>query len=177
MTECSSTHRCRSKQAKDFSRISPKLARKVVVRLLPTIFLPQRSWRPLLVWPPENRFLFVFLQMLGAISWSQTTLGAILSSFSGMPRHLGILPRFSRFCPNFQGFCPDFWKIRTFGGVLAPSAPPPPTPMAVLVRCFSVCSSSVLSVCRFLKMFDFGDRQVILKDRKLTEHKRLCCEI
>ena len=33
------------------------------------------------------------------------------------------------FCPDFQGFCPDFQQIKTFGGALAPAAPPPPAPL------------------------------------------------
>jgi len=31
--------------------------------------------------------------------------------------------------PDFQGFCSDFQQINTFGGALAPPAPPPPTPL------------------------------------------------
>ena len=32
-----------------------------------------------------------------------------------------------RFSEGFQRFCPDFLQIKTFGGALAPPAPPPPT--------------------------------------------------
>jgi len=33
------------------------------------------------------------------------------------------------FYADFQGCCPDFQQIKTFGGALAPPAPPPPTPL------------------------------------------------
>ena len=36
---------------------------------------------------------------------------------------------FQRFCPDFHGFCSDFHQIKTFGGALAPPAPPPPAPV------------------------------------------------
>jgi len=32
-------------------------------------------------------------------------------------------------CPSSLRFCPNFRQIRTFGGALAPPAPPPPTPL------------------------------------------------
>jgi len=96
-------HRCRSKQkfggAKDFCQNFSKLARKVVQRL-PTSFLPQRSWRPFLVWPPKKVFICF-----------STNVG----------RHF--CPDFQGFCSDFQGFCPDFRQIKTFGGALAPSPP------------------------------------------------------
>ena len=40
-----------SKFLGDFCLNFPKLPRKVVLRLLPSKFLPQRSWRSFLVWP------------------------------------------------------------------------------------------------------------------------------
>jgi len=36
-------------------------------------------------------------------------------------------PDFHGFCPDFQGFCPNFYQIKTFWGMLAPPASPPPT--------------------------------------------------
>jgi len=67
-------HRWRSKQifggAKTFWLNFPKLAQKVVVQLLPTVFV---------VWPPQKGSLLVFLLTLGAIFRSQTTLGAIFA--------------------------------------------------------------------------------------------------
>jgi len=67
----------------------PKLAWKVFVQLLPTNFLPQSSWRPLFWCNHQNKVFMCFYANLGAMFWSQTTLGAI---FTGI---LGLLPRFS----------------------------------------------------------------------------------
>jgi len=74
-------HRFRSKQifgdAKRFCPNFIKCAQKVVVQLLPTNFLPQRSWRPFFGMTSKQRFSFVFLQTLGDSYWSQTKSGAI----------------------------------------------------------------------------------------------------
>jgi len=43
-----------------FVQISPNLPEKFFVRLLPTNFLPQRSWRPFLVRPPKKGFHVFF---------------------------------------------------------------------------------------------------------------------
>jgi len=77
-------HRCRSKQnfgdAKDFCPNFPKLAQKVVVRLLPTNFLPQRSWTEDLFWCDLwKRLPLVFCKRWAPLSWSETTLGAIFA--------------------------------------------------------------------------------------------------
>jgi len=61
-----------------------EVVRKVVVRLLPKNFLPQRLLRSFFGVTSKKT---VFLQTLGAIFWSQTTLGP--------------------FCPDVQGSCPD----------------------------------------------------------------------
>jgi len=61
----------RSKQvfggAEDFRPNFPKLARKVVLQLLPTKFLPQRTWRHFFGGGYKKRSSFVFLQTFGAI--------------------------------------------------------------------------------------------------------------
>ena len=61
----------------------------------------------------QKRSSCVLVQTLGAISWNQTRLGAIL------PRFLEILPRFSRILRDFQ-------YIKTLRGALSP---PPQTPL------------------------------------------------
>jgi len=33
-------------------------------------------------------------------------------------------------CPMFREFCPDYYQFKTFGGAVAPLAPPPPTAVA-----------------------------------------------
>ena len=38
-------------------------------------------------------------------------------------------PNCHRFCTDFKGFWRDFYQIKSYGGVLAPPAPPPPTPV------------------------------------------------
>jgi len=61
----------------------------------------------------QKRSSCVLVQTLGAISWNQTRLDAIL------PRFLEILPRFSRILRDFQ-------YIKTLRGALSP---PPQTPL------------------------------------------------
>ena len=64
-------HRCRSRQmfggAKDCCPNIPKLTQKAFVGLLPTTFLPQRSWRSFLCMASKKRSSCVFLETLGAI--------------------------------------------------------------------------------------------------------------
>jgi len=63
-------HKCRSMHIlgvrRSFAWIL-QLSRKDFVRLLPTNFLPQRSWRPYFDATPEKGRTYVFLQTLGAI--------------------------------------------------------------------------------------------------------------
>jgi len=40
-------------------------------------------------------------------------------------------PNLHRFWPDFKGISPDFYQIKIFGRGLSPSAPPPPTPLAL----------------------------------------------
>jgi len=87
-TSSSNAYRCRSKQifggAKDFCPNFPKLAQKVAGRLLPTNFLPQRSWRPFLgVTSKKNVFI---------------CFSANVFKSHNVGHH---------FFPNSQGFCLD----------------------------------------------------------------------
>jgi len=50
---------------------------------------------------------------------------AVLQRFSH------ILPKFPQIFPDFKGFCLDFHQIKSFEGAVAPSAPPPPTPVTL----------------------------------------------
>ena len=102
-------HRCRNRQifwgAKDFCPNLPKLARKVFMWLLPTDFLPQRSWRPCFgvtskkglhvffckCWPP---FLYFEVKQ----RWAPF--------LSGFPR---IFPRFSGIFPGISTN-QNFWE-------------------------------------------------------------------
>jgi len=83
MTLDESAHRCRSRQilggAKDFCPNFLKCVWKDFVRLLRPNIFPQRSWRPFFGVTSSKRSSCVFVQTLGAIFWSQTTLGAIFA--------------------------------------------------------------------------------------------------
>ena len=81
---------------------------KSFVRLLPTIFFPQRSWR--LFWCDHKRSSCVFLQMLGAIFRRQTTLGAIFVRISR-----DFVQIFSHFDHIFMDFAYIFDKSRLLG--------------------------------------------------------------
>jgi len=83
-----------------FVSISPNLPEKFLCDVCLQIFSHRDHEDLFLVWPPTERGSCVFLQMLRAIFWSQTTLGAI-------------------FARIFWDFCPDFWQIKTFGGALS----------------------------------------------------------
>ena len=102
-----SKHRCRSKQilggAKDFCLNFPKLARKVVVRLLPKNFISQRLLRPFLVRPPKKGLNFFF-----------ANVGRHFLKSNNVGRHF--FPEFQGFCPNFLGFCPGFFANQNFWG-------------------------------------------------------------
>jgi len=83
-----------------FSRISPKLPEKFFVQLLPTKFLPQRS----------------------------------LKTFFGVTSKKGLHVFFCKpWAPFFEvkqllaAFLPRILANQTFGGALAPTAPPPQT--------------------------------------------------
>ena len=60
----------------------PQTCRKVFCAILPTNCLPQRSWRPFFGMTSKKRTSCVFLQTLGVIFWSQTTLCAIFPGCS-----------------------------------------------------------------------------------------------
>jgi len=109
-----------------FAQIFPNLPKKLSCN-----FCQSFLWGDLQKWSS-----LVFLQTLGAIFRSQTPLGAIFPRVSGiLPRYLGFCSDFQGFCKNFQRFCPDFQRIKTFGGALAPLAPPPPAPLLQMLWC------------------------------------------
>jgi len=122
-------HRCRSWQifggAKIFARFSPNLPEKFSGHFLWEYFLPHRSWRPFLGWPPKNVFIMI-PQTLGAIFSNQTPLGVIFAHISGS------LPRFSDFANifiNFAQIFTDFSRIFEKSKVLGCDYVPPPTPL------------------------------------------------
>jgi len=93
------------------------------VRLLPTNFILQRSWRPFLVWSPRKGLCVFFCK-----HWARF--------FEIKQRWSPFLPGFRRICPDFQGFYQDFQQIKTFGVELAPQLPTPlPSIMTNLVYC------------------------------------------
>ena len=128
MTLDESAHRCRSRQilggAKDFCPNFLKCVWKDFVRLLRPNIFPQRSWRPFFGVTSSKRSSCVFLQTLGAIFWSQTTLGAIFARILGiltrfseiLPRFSGIMPRFSEILPGFSESLPGFSTKQNFLG-------------------------------------------------------------
>jgi len=80
----------------------PKLARKVVVRLLPTNFLPQRSGRPVLVWPQGPSFVFFCRRWAPTFEVKQRWTPFLHRCSGSLPRNLGILPKFSGILPGFS---------------------------------------------------------------------------
>jgi len=106
--------RCRSKQifggAKDFCPNFPKLAQKVVVQLLPTVFV---------VWPPKNDLHLFFCKPWAPFLEVKQRWAPFLLRFSGIsPRYLrilfgfsGILPKFSEILPKFSEILPGFSEI------------------------------------------------------------------
>ena len=111
--------RCRSRQifrgVKDFCTNFFKLARKGLVWLWPTNFLPQRSWRRFLGMTSKKRPSCVFLQTLGAIfstanvgRHNQTALGAV---FAWIVRD---------FAQIFRDFARIFDKSKLLGVCLHP---------------------------------------------------------
>jgi len=96
-------HRCRSRQIlavqKMFARISPNLPVNFLCNFSLQI-LSHKDHEDLFWCDLQKRSSCVFMQTLGAIFWSQATLGAIFL--------------------DFQGFFPDFHQIKAYGGALAP---------------------------------------------------------
>jgi len=110
--------------AKDFCLNFPKLSRKAFVRFLPTIFSHKEHEDLFLVWPPKEDRILCFSANIGRHFLKSNNVGR-----HSCPDFQGFYPDFQRFCPNFQGFCPNFQQIKNFWDVLAPPAPPPPTPL------------------------------------------------
>jgi len=79
--------------AKDFCPNFPKLVKKVVVHILPTVF-----WCDLQKWSS-----LVFLQTLGTIFEVKQCWAPFLPRFAGiLPRYLGTLLGFSGILPKFS---------------------------------------------------------------------------
>ena len=99
---------------KDFCPTFPKLVQKVVVQLLPTVFV---------VWLPTKRPSLVFLQ-----PWAP--FGEVKQRWAPfLPRFSGILFGFSEILFGFSEILPKFSTDKTFGGAFAPLAPLTPTPL------------------------------------------------
>jgi len=131
------SYRCRSKQifgiAKDFCPNFPKLARKVVVRLLPKNLLPQRLLRPFFGATSKKDLHLFFCKYWVPFFEVKQRWAPFLPRFSGiLPRYCGILPGFSGILPKFSGILPGFSTNQNFGGELAPPEPPPPTALYCL---------------------------------------------
>jgi len=69
------------------------------------------------------------------VSSKKNVYTLILSAIFFKSKHIKkrICEGFHTFCPNFHRFCPDFHQIKTFGGALSPSGPPPPTPLIAIL--------------------------------------------
>ena len=109
--------RCRSWKilvcAKDFCLNFPKLARNVLVRLLPTNFIMKTFFG---IGMTSNIKVFMcFVQTLGAIFWSQTAFGAI---FAQIFRYFAW--NFRDFAQIFRNFTRIFDKSKLLGVRLHP---------------------------------------------------------
>jgi len=123
--------------AKDFSPNFLKLAQKVVVQLLPTVFV---------VWPPKNCLHLFFCKPWAPFFEVKQRWVPFLPRFSGiLPRYLGILFGSSGILPKFSRIFPDFQQIKIFGDVLTPPEPPPPTP---LPKRHCRCNHTRVLLCR-----------------------------
>ena len=110
----STLHRCSSKQmfqnAKDIFPNFPKLARNVSVRLLPTISLPQRSWRPFFGVSSNIKGLNVFF-------------------YNRWAHFCEIKQRWAPFLLGFSEILPRLLTNQSFLGCACTPAQPPPTPL------------------------------------------------
>jgi len=78
----------------------------------------------------KRKGLHVILQTLGAISFkSNSCCAPFLPRFSGFHRFAKFVTDFAHSYTDFAEILPDFHQIKTFGGALAPPAPPLPTPL------------------------------------------------
>jgi len=81
--------------ANNFARISPNLAEKFFVKLLPTNFLPQ-----------DHEHLFFGNLQKKVFMCFYVNLGRHFLKSNNLGRHV---------YPDFQGFCQDFQQIKTLG--------------------------------------------------------------
>jgi len=104
-------HRCKSRQnfggAKEFCPNSPKLVRKKLTSKK-KLFMSIRA--PFFKSKHVGRHFCLYFQKV----------------CEGSQR---FFPDFKGFFPDSIGFFPNFHRIKTFGGAVAPPAPPPPTPV------------------------------------------------
>jgi len=101
------SHRCRSKQifggAKDFCPNFPKLARKVILWLLPTNVLSQRSWSHFFCVTSKKRSSFVFRKRWEPFFEVKQHWAPFLFGFLGIShRYFGIFPKFSGIVPGLS---------------------------------------------------------------------------
>ena len=143
-----SVHRRTSRQIfggeKDFCPNFSKVCRKVFCAIFANNSFPIKDH--FLVWPPKKDLHVFFCKR-----WAPF--------LEVKQRWVPFVPGFSGFCPYFEWFCPDFREIKTFGGSLAPPAPPPPT---TLNQCLTVDSKNLCTgVDRASEKFYQGVRRPI----------------
>jgi len=86
--------------------------RRIFARILPNV--PEKKLR---------------LQKKAPLSFGRRWV-PFLSNFQGFSQAFrDFVKVFRDFAQISTDFCPDFYQIKTFGGALALSAPPPPTPV------------------------------------------------
>jgi len=98
-------HRFRSKHifggAKNFGPNFTKLAQKVVVRLLPTNFLPQKSWRPFFGVTSKKGLPLFFYKRWALFLKSNNVGRNFFPDFQRFPQIVRDLVGFSRILPEF----------------------------------------------------------------------------
>jgi len=117
--------RCRSKQISEvrriFVQIFPNLSKKLSCNVCRLFFSFD-----------QDKLVFIcFSANFGRHFSKSNTVGRhFVSRFSEiLPRYFEILFGFSGILPKFSGIVPGFQQFKTFGGVFAPHAPPPPKPL------------------------------------------------
>ena len=107
-------HRRRSRQifggVKDFCPNFPKLVRKCFVRLLPTNFLPQSTWIPVVGVTPKKVLIVFFCKRWAPFFEVKQCWAPFLPGFSE------IVHWFSEVLPNFSGILPKVSTNQNFWG-------------------------------------------------------------